>query len=81
MAGAAERAVVNRVLTFADDHGVPVTVDVALGALCFAGRMPLGAGRAVFATARCAGWIGHVREELDERPLRFRGRAVPRSPA
>jgi citrate synthase len=78
MASASERAAIDRVLARANDRDLVFTVDFALGALCFAGRMPPGSARAIFATARCAGWIAHIREELDERPLRFRGRAVPR---
>lgn len=78
IAGRAERVIIDRVLVSASNRDLVRTVDFALGALCFAARMPVGSARAIFATARCAGWIAHVREELDERPLRFRGRAVPR---
>jgi citrate synthase len=76
LAGPAERAAIEATRAGLDDRAL--TVDFALGALCFVGRLPPGSARAVFATARCAGWIAHVREELAERPLRFRGRAVPR---
>jgi citrate synthase len=33
-------------------------------------------GRTLFAVARVAGWTAHYMEELTERPLRFRARAV-----
>jgi len=59
----------------------PANSDFALGALCYAGRMAPGSAQAIFAVARSAGWIAHAIEESAERPLRFRGRAVPRLPA
>jgi citrate synthase len=34
------------------------------------------AGRTLFAVARVAGWVAHYLEELAERPLRYRARAV-----
>ena len=46
-----------------------------LGALAFAGEMDADAGEAVFAIARCAGWLAHAMEEYAEAPLRFRIRA------
>jgi citrate synthase len=54
----------------------PPNVDLALGALTFAARMPAEAATAIFAVARTAGWIAHAAEEYAESPLRFRGRAV-----
>lgn len=51
-------------------------VDLALGALTFiAGLEP---ETPIFAVARIAGWAAHYAEEVDERPLRFRGVARPR---
>lgn len=51
-------------------------VDLALGALTWiAGLEP---ETPIFAVARIAGWAAHYSEELDERPLRFRGIARPR---
>jgi len=38
--------------------------------------MPTDAGSTIFAIARIAGWTAHYQEELTERPLRFRARAV-----
>jgi citrate synthase len=52
-------------------------VDLALGALTRAAR--LAPDTPVFAIARIAGWAAHFAEELDERPLRFRGVATPAS--
>lgn len=48
-------------------------VDLALGALVFAGDLPRDAP--IFAVARIGGWAAHYAEELDERPVRFRGMA------
>jgi citrate synthase len=56
--------------------GAEPNVDFALGALALAGSMPFGATEGVFAIGRTAGWIAHVLEEYDERPLRFRPRAI-----
>ena len=55
--------------------GAAPNSDFALGALAFAGRMTPDAGEAIFAIARCAGWIAHALEEYAEAPLRFRLRA------
>ena len=38
--------------------------------------MPPDSGRTIFAVARVAGWAAHYLEELTERPVRFRARAV-----
>lgn len=46
-------------------------VDLALGALLLVGGFPHDAP--LFAVARLAGWGAHYDEELDERPVRFRG--------
>ena len=43
--------------------------------MAFAGGMAPDAGEAVFAIARCAGWLAHALEEYGEAPLRFRIRA------
>lgn len=46
-------------------------VDLALGALVHVAGLPRDVP--LFAVARIAGWIAHVTEELDARPVRFRG--------
>ena len=48
-------------------------VDLGLGALSFVGGLP--ADMPLFATARIAGFAAHLIEELQERPLRYRGLA------
>lgn len=50
-------------------------VDLALGA--FTRAAGLEPDVPIFAIARIAGWAAHFAEELDERPLRFRGVATP----
>ncbi len=50
-------------------------VDLALGALTRAAGLEPDVP--IFAVARIAGWAAHFTEELDERPLRFRGVAAP----
>ena len=54
--------------------------DFGLGSLAFVARMPADAGGAIFAIARCAGWIAHAIEEYAAPPLRFRGRALYTGP-
>jgi citrate synthase len=73
------RATIELLLDRLGARGITPNVDVALGALCFGTAMPLGSAPALFAIARSAGWIAHVGEEREERPLRFRGRAVSRT--
>ena len=51
-------------------------IDLALAAVTWATKMPTDAGRTIFTIARVAGWTAHYLEELGERPLRFRARAV-----
>jgi citrate synthase len=50
--------------------------DLALAALSWGTGMPPDTGRTLFSVARIAGWTAHYMEELAERPLRFRARAV-----
>ena len=54
----------------------PPNVDLALAALGLASGMPEDAGEAIFTPARVVGWLAHAMEEYEERPLRFRPRAV-----
>jgi len=65
------------VLELARAHDVPVpNCDLALAALSWGMRMSPDAGRMIFTVARVAGWTAHYMEELTERPLRFRARAL-----
>jgi citrate synthase len=65
------------ILERAAADGVPLpNCDLALAALSWGTGMPLDAGRTIFTVARLAGWTAHYQEELMERPLRFRARAV-----
>ena len=50
-------------------------VDFALAVLSRVAGMPIGAGEAVFAVARTAGWLAHALEEY-ENPTRLRLRSV-----
>ena len=71
------RALVHEVMALAAAHDVPLAnCDLALAALSWGTGMPPDAGRTIFAIARVAGWAAHYMEELTERPLRFRARAV-----
>ena len=71
------RAIVDEVIALAAAHDVPLAnCDLALAALSWGTGMPPDTGRTLFAVARLAGWAAHYMEELTERPLRFRARAV-----
>jgi citrate synthase len=71
------RAIVRQVVAVAAAHDVPLAnCDLALAALSWGTGMPPDTGRTIFAVARVAGWAAHYMEELTERPLRFRARAV-----
>jgi citrate synthase len=71
------------VVDLAAERGLPSpNVDFALAALSYAAGMDAEAGGVLFKVARVAGWVAHYLEELTERPLRYRLRAVhvrPRS--
>ena len=54
-------------------------IDFALGVLAESMRMVDGAGEAIFAIARSAGWIAHGLEEYQHR-LRYRIRATYTGP-
>jgi len=72
-----QRELVESLIALARDHDVPApNVDLALAAVTWATAMPTDAGRTIFTVARVAGWTAHYLEELGERPLRFRARAV-----
>lgn len=68
---------VRAVVDLAAAHCIPPpNVDLGLAAISWALGLPADAGHTVFAVARLAGWTAHYLEELSERPLRFRARAV-----
>jgi citrate synthase len=71
-----QRATLDAALTAGD---AAPNFDFALGGLCYVAGMRPGAGEAIGAIARGAGWIAHAAEEAAERPLRFRARAVRRT--
>jgi len=72
-----QRAVLDEVIALAAAHDVPLpNCDLALAALSWGTGMPPDSGRTIFAVARVAGWAAHYLEELSERPVRFRARAV-----
>jgi len=72
-----QRAVVASIRALADSHDFPAAnVDLGIGALVFAAGMPAASGQTIFGVARMAGWTAHYLEELTERPLRFRARAI-----
>ena len=72
-----QRAVLHEVIALAAAHDVPLpNCDLALAALSWGTGMPPDSGRTIFAVARVAGWAAHYLEELTERPVRFRARAV-----
>ena len=60
-------ATVEAVLEVAASRGVaPPNSDFGLAAVTFCADMPLGSGEAIFALARCAGWIAHALEQFDQ---------------
>jgi citrate synthase len=72
-----QRQTLAGVRAVAAERGLPlVNVDLAVGALGWAGRLTADAGEVIATVARVAGWTAHVIEELAEPPLRFRARAV-----
>ncbi|HVT41784.1 MAG TPA: citrate synthase [Acidimicrobiales bacterium] len=71
------RVLVREIIDLAAAHDIPeANCDLALAALSWGTGMPPDSGRTLFAVARIAGWAAHYMEELGERPLRFRARAV-----
>jgi citrate synthase len=77
LATARQREVVASIRALADSHDFPApNVDLGIGALVFAAGMSADAGQTIFAVSRMAGWTAHYLEELTERPLRFRARAI-----
>jgi citrate synthase len=79
--GSPRLAVVEALLAATRQRGLPEpNIDLALAALAHVAGMTRGAGEAVFATARTAGWIAHALEEY-ERNTPIRPRAVYTGPA
>jgi citrate synthase len=71
------RHVFDTLLALAAERAIPgPNVDLALGALMRAAGMAEDGGRTIFTIARVAGWTAHYLEELEERPIRYRARAV-----
>jgi citrate synthase len=78
--GSPRMEVVDSLLQAARQRGLPEpNVDLALAALAHVTGMTHGAGEAIFATARTAGWIAHALEEYD-RNIPIRPRAVYTGP-
>jgi citrate synthase len=74
---APREALLREVMAIALDQQVPQpNVDLALAALSWGTGMPVDAGATIFSVARIAGWAAHYLEELSERPLRYRARAI-----
>ena len=72
---------VRSLIELAADHTIPLpNVDLGLAAMAWSTGMRPDAGRTLFTVARVAGWVAHYLEELGERPLRYRARAVYASP-
>jgi citrate synthase len=68
-------------ITLDRGDGLHPTIELAIGALALASGMPLGAGEAIFATGRSAGWIAHALEEYAEEPMRWRAQEIYTGPA
>ncbi len=74
---AQRRQVLDALLALAAERSIPgPNVDLGLGALMRAAGMAEDGGRTIFTIARVAGWTAHYLEELEERPIRYRARAV-----
>ncbi len=69
--------VLDALLALAAERAIPgPNVDLGLAALTRAAGMAEDGGRTIFTVARVAGWTAHYLEELEERPIRYRARAV-----
>jgi citrate synthase len=77
MATPGQVALVRSLVDLAAAHAIPLpNVDLALAAIAWSTGLPPDTGRTLFTVARVAGWVAHYLEELGERPLRYRARAV-----
>ena len=72
----ARRRVVDDLVEVGAGQDLAANVDLALAALLYVADGPPDGGQCIFTVARVAGWVAHYLEELDQRPLRFRARAV-----
>jgi citrate synthase len=81
-AGSPRLEVVEAVLETTGRRGLPApNLDFVLAALAHVSGMTRGAGEAVFAVARTAGWIAHALEEYDrDTPIRPRARYTGPAP-
>jgi citrate synthase len=76
-----ERRRLEELLDLAAREDIPfANVDLGLAALAWVTGMAPDAGQVLFMVARLVGWVAHYLEELDERPLRYRARAVYATP-
>ena len=81
LAEPAQVELVRSLIELAGAHTIPLpNVDLAMAAIAWSTGMPADAGRTLFSVARVAGWVAHYLEELGERPLRYRARAVYAAP-
>jgi citrate synthase len=72
-----QRELISSLVEMARTHAIPApNTDLALAALAWVAGLPVDTGRTIFSVARLAGWTAHYLEELGERPLRFRVRAI-----
>jgi citrate synthase len=72
---------VGALIELAAAHSIPLpNVDLGMAAIAWSTGMAPDAGRTLFTVARVAGWVAHYLEELGERPLRYRARAVYATP-
>jgi citrate synthase len=72
---------VRQLIDLAAAHSIPLpNVDLGMAAIAWSTGMAADAGRTLFTVARVAGWVAHYLEELGERPLRYRARAVYATP-
>lgn len=79
-APARQRTTINRILAFTAENSLPPpNIDFALAALAYCWSLSRGAGQAIFAVARTAGWIAHAIEEY-ERKASYRIRATYTGP-
>ena len=77
LANPEQRQIVHSLVEVAAANAIPgPNIDMALAAITWAAGLRPDAGRTIFSVARLAGWTAHYIEELAERPLRFRARAV-----